>query len=376
MPKNVSITVPPWCPFCGQDVDRPAEPEKRKMSEFLLGSCQCGSVYACDQTGHNIGAAMVDCLVHACNDNWDLAWDLMPDDDYLTNRVENYDLLTHRVVDTRNLDGRAVGGVLYFVRLNRDMAEITDTLKQEDGQVEMGPLRSTVPVEPLRDPKRTKKKVNKKEVKELANNGNIDELVNLLFDDSKVIRYLQRLLYDPDSAKRWFYAHILGEVSARYSTRNPGAISDLLHRLFEACTDSASTHWGLIETIGSIIAARPDIFGSFARHLLMHRNVAAVRAEVIWAMAAIAKTNPEIIRATPIYSLFNFIDHPDPATRGHALLLFGRIKATELKSKIMAMAEENESTIITIYEEGKPYQISIGELAKNALALITEKNQE
>ena len=38
--------------------------------------------------------------------------------------------------------------------------------------------------------------------------------------------------------------------------------------LYEACQDSAATPWGMIETIGSVVSARPDIFGAFAKHLL------------------------------------------------------------------------------------------------------------
>ena len=118
------IKKSPWCPFCGQKVGRATEAPTRKMTEFPVGSCQCGAVYTCDPTGHNIGAAMVETLVYACGDNWDLAWELMPEDDYLTGRVENYDEVTHQVVDIKNIDGRPVRGVLYFVRLHTEMSEL------------------------------------------------------------------------------------------------------------------------------------------------------------------------------------------------------------------------------------------------------------
>ena len=114
----------PWCPFCGMDVGRPSEGVQRKMREFPIGTCECGAVYVSDATGHNIGAAMVECLVSACNNQWDLAWELIPEDDYLTGTLENYDEVTHQVVPKRNLDGRAVRGVLYFVRLHKEMAEL------------------------------------------------------------------------------------------------------------------------------------------------------------------------------------------------------------------------------------------------------------
>jgi len=366
MAKKPSIVLKPWCPFCGQDIEPPVDPSQRNLVEFPIGTCQCGAIYALDHTGHNVGAAMVDCLVHACGGNADLAWDLIPDEDYLTNRLENYDSVTHQVAELGNLDGRLVRGVLYFIRLTHEIAEIATSRTPKPSE-KMGQI-SPVPMEPIRDPKRRKKKASKTQVKKLADAGDIDYLVDLLFDDRRVLRYLQRLLYDPDPIKRWHYAHILGVVSGRYSTRHPGAISDLLHRLFEACTDSAATHWGLFETIGSIISTRPDIYGPFARHLLMHRNVDSATANVIWAMAAVAKVRPDIVRDTPIYCLFPFIQHPRPEIRGHAALLFGRIKATEVKGQLQQLTMDPAK--LTVYEAGIGTETTVGALAIAALKEI------
>lgn len=117
MSSKAEAQLKPWCPFCGMDVGRPTEGARRKMREFPMGRCECGAVYVSEATGHNVGAAMVECLVDACGDDWDLAWELVPEDDYLTGTLENYDEVTHQVVAKRNLDGRAVRGVLFFVRL-------------------------------------------------------------------------------------------------------------------------------------------------------------------------------------------------------------------------------------------------------------------
>lgn len=339
------------------------------MDEFTMGACQCGAVYVSDQTGHNLGSAMVECLVHAAHDNWELAWDLAPEEDYLTDQIDNYDEVTHQVVETRNLDGRAVRGVLYFVRMNQEFSRL-EALKSRDksASAEMLPSERP-PVEPLRDPKRIKRRANKAEIKRLADNRDIEQLVDLCFDDSKTIRYLQRLLYDPVPEIRWQYATVMGKVCARYASRHPGAVSDLLHRLFEACTDSAATHWGLIETVGAIIAGRPDLFGAFARHLLMYRNVPTSRVHTLWAMAEIAKSRPDVVRATPFYSLFPMLAHPDPATRGHAVFLFGLIKASEVKSQIEALVNDNASIIIYDGETTHEHT-TVAALARQALERI------
>jgi hypothetical protein len=368
------IKVRPWCPFCGQDVNEPREPVQRKMNEFKVGTCQCGAVYTSDPTGFNVGSAMVECLVYACDDNWDFAWELTADEDYLTSLIDNYDEQTHQVCETRKVDGRNVKGVLYFVRLTRDFAELSKNLKdhrQKTDEQLLKPATKFVipPMEPARDPKRKKKKSNKTEIQQLVFAGDIDALVDFCFDDAKTIRFMQRLLYDPDEEKRWFCAHVIGQVCARLATRKPGAVSDLLHRMYESCSDSASTHWGLLETIGAIIAARPDIFGGFARHLLMYRNVPSSRVQVLWAMGTIAEKSPEVVRATPIYSVFPYVNSPEPITRGHAIRLSGRIKAQELKGEIAKQVEDTAQ--VTIYENGLPVRTTVGDLAREALSLMT-----
>ncbi|MEW6518309.1 MAG: DVU0298 family protein [Thermodesulfobacteriota bacterium] len=375
MAKNPNIKVRPWCPFCGQDVDEPREPVQRKMNEFKVGTCQCGAVYTSDPSGFNVGAAMVECLVYACDDNWDLAWELTADEDYLTGRIDNYDEQTHQVYETKTVEGRKVRGVLYFIRLTRDFAELSRKLKDHKQKTDehlLKPATKTVtpPMEPARDPKRKKKKADKADIERLVFAGDIEALVDFAFDDAKTIRYMQRLLYDPDEAKRWYCAHVIGQVCARLSTRKPGVVSDLLNRLYEACTDSAATHWGLLETIGSIIAARPDIFGGFARHLLMYRGVPSSRVQVLWAMGAIAEKSPEVVRSTPIYSVFPYVSIPDPLTRGQAIRLAGRIKALELKGAIEKQVEDTAQ--VTIYENGLPVRTTVGELARQALALMTD----
>ncbi|MCL6500144.1 MAG: hypothetical protein K6U07_08995 [Firmicutes bacterium] len=116
---------PPACPFCGQPVERPRELKTRRPGEMPVGSCPCGAVYACDVTGHNLGAAFIEALVFGCNMDWDLAWSLLPGEDYLEKPVEGYDLESHLIVPGGSFQGRRVRGALYFVRLHRDIREAT-----------------------------------------------------------------------------------------------------------------------------------------------------------------------------------------------------------------------------------------------------------
>ncbi len=373
MSSKAEAQLKPWCPFCGMDVGRPTAGMQRKMREFPIGTCECGAVYVSDSTGHSIGAAMVECLVSACNEHWDLAWELIPEDDYLTGILENYDEVTHQVVAKRNLDGRAVRGVLYFVRLHKEMAELVSRFEQKQGGA--GPnqgrgeaVRSTEVMcpaaEPVKDPNRVKKKADKKLVRQLAQHADIDALVDLYRDDSKTLRFLQRLLYEPQADARYRIAWIIGQVCGRIATQNPGTVADLMHRLFEACADSAASSWGMVETIGSIIAVRPDIYGAFTRHLFNFMGDPGTREAVLWGLGEIAAIRPDLIRKTPFYSLFPVLTHSDPVMRGLTLRLLGRIKAQEAGFQILAL--QNDPSPVAIFEQGSFVTTTVAELSAQA----------
>jgi hypothetical protein len=373
--SKATIKTRPWCPFCGQDVGKPYYPDERKMGEFALGSCSCGAVYASDPTGFNIGSAIVDCLVHACGENWDLAWELLPDDDYLTGRIEDYDEQTHQVVETRNLDGRIIKGILYFIRLQDHVANV---IAKQNGKSDAVASRafqpsSTVKIEAPPDPKRVKKKAKKALVKELVDKRAADGLVSLCFDDKKTLRMMQRFLYEPDEEKRWRIISLIGEVCSRVATRKPGMVSDFLHILFEACSDSAASNWGAVETIGTVIAGRPDIYGSFTRHLLAYVGNLSTQVQVLWALGSIAENRPDMVRNTPFYQLFGLLNSPDIVVQAHMVRLLGRIRATEAAERIKTL--ENKTDPVTIYENGLPVKTDIGTLAKEAMGLIKEQGE-
>ncbi len=379
--KKKQIKVNPWCPFCGMDVGRPRYADERKLDDFPMGKCECGAVYVCDATGHNLGNAMVECLVFATGD-WDLAWELLPEEDYLTGRVEDYDELTHQIVDTRNLDGRAVRGVLYFVRLHTEIAEVAERVSHKKQQEQGGEMPSGTsqasteksPVPPVKKTTPKKPRADKRQVKKLTVAGDIDSLAELCADDKRTLRFMQRLLYDPSEESRYHTAWVLGRVCGRLATLQPGPVADLLHRMFESCSDSASTSWGLVEAIGSIIASRPDIYGAFTRHLLNYMNDEATQKAVLWGLGEIAESRPDLIRSTPFYTLFNFLKHPNADVRGLTARLVGRIGAGEASFHLMGLRNDNSEIIII--ERGQPVTTTVAEQAVLAEQKITEKKKQ
>lgn len=225
-------------------------------------------------------------------------------------------------------------------------------------------------MEPARDPKRKKKRASKTIVKQLADAQDVDGLLDLCFDDKRTLRFMQRLLYEPDPVKRYKTAWLIGQVCARLSTREPAPVADMLHRLFEACSDSASMPWGMVEAIGAIISARTDIYGAFTRHLLNFMDDQGTQEAALWGLSEIAASRPDLIRNTPFYSTFHFLEHHNPVVRGLMARLLGRIKAKEAMFQIMGL-QKDEAEII-LYEQGDPVKMTVAALVKEAVAGMQE----
>ena len=373
MSSKAELQLKPWCPICGMDVGRPSYGQERKLREFPMGRCECGAVYVAEATGHNVGAAMVECLVNACGGNWDLAWDLLPDDDYITGQIDDYDEVTHQVVQKRNLDGRAVRGVLYFVRLHKDLVEFAARFTAKKGEgTHKGKAEPAKPVRQL-NPKRKRMRADKETVQRLAAQEDIEALVTLYFDDRRTLRFLQRMLYTPDMAERYKTAWILGRVCGEGATLEPGPVADLLHRLFEACADSASSSWGMVEAIGAIIANRPDIYGSFTRHLFAYMGDPGTREAVLWGLTEIAASRPDLIRAVPFYSLFPVLSHKEPVLRALTVRLLGRVRAREAALQIMGLT--HDQTPVTIPDQAGLYSGTVAALASEALQRIHQEEE-
>lgn len=103
------------CPFCEEPVGALQEITTRFGNTFTGGRCSCGSVYVYDGSGHSLGDAYVDGLAYACDNDWDRAWSLVPDEDYEVREL---------CADTRRnkfLTARRGSKCTYlFIRLNPD----------------------------------------------------------------------------------------------------------------------------------------------------------------------------------------------------------------------------------------------------------------
>jgi len=104
------------CPFCGA-VLRAPEDIKTASGAFIGGRCECGAVYVCDPTGHNVGEAYVDALTYAYGEDWASFMSFQAGEEY-REAVFNYDLRTNRLWETRDIR-RDYSGKIIFLKMTK-----------------------------------------------------------------------------------------------------------------------------------------------------------------------------------------------------------------------------------------------------------------
>ncbi|MDI6710871.1 MAG: PBS lyase [Bacillota bacterium] len=367
LPVVKDVSEEAACPFCGLPVDRPIEVDDGVPRDMPAGRCAgCGAVYACDVTGHNLGAAFVEALTLGCDMDWDLAWDLQPDEDYIQRIVEGYDLATHRIFPEKVLEGRTVRGALCFVRLQRDIQEIKGEgvrKRLAGGGRAASPERAALDLEP--DAGEPAKRLSKGEVERLIREYRLGPIVASARSDKKTGRYLQRLLYGDDELLRLRAAEALGRVVKAVAPVDPTTAVAILQGLFTPFETSSASYWGSIDAIGEIIAAAPDLFVRYMPRILPFLEDDALRPAVLRALCRIAETRPDFMRRLA-RRVAPFLENPDPETRGNAVRFFACLGTDGVDERLRDLLHDDETVLA--YEDGELRPKRIGDLAASALA--------
>ncbi|MBN2124719.1 MAG: HEAT repeat domain-containing protein [Deltaproteobacteria bacterium] len=356
--KDRKVVEKPMCPFCGSPIERPRELDTHMPNEMPVGMCSCGAVYACDVTGHNLGTAMIDALLFGCNGDWDLAWGLLPEEDYSEALIKGYDLEKHLVIEGRIYEGRRISGALFFIRFHQDIREVT-----EDGVKER--MKRTRPAlkESGRGPVK-RKTFTKGQVENLVREGDMEGILGLAAQDKRIIRDLQRLTYTPDRLLRWRAAEALGKACAVIAREDPGAVSRLLERLFTALRDTAASSWGAIDAIGEIVGNSPERFAGFIPQLSQLTRDRDLLPEILRALCRIGGAIPESLRKRAFHYV-PLLEDPSPEIRGLTAQLLGHMGAREARDHLVRLLEDTAE--VEVYEEGLSSNKTIAQLASESL---------
>ena len=352
---------PATCPFCGRLVDPPTN-LGFQFADFDAGFCECGAVYVSDVTGHNQGAAFMEALILACGGNWELAWELTPEEDYQEFILEHYDQRSHQIIQETG-EPSPYRGVLYFLRLADDLrglsAEKIAKLKAERRKKEEGP-----------PPGFTPRRLRRPEAERLLREGKTEELLLHGQHEPLNLRTYQKLLYHADPLLRWKAVLLLGEVASRLVKSRPDLIADLVKRLIYASADSAASAWGALETVGEIIRHHPERFGLFVKNLFAFLKYPEYRPAALWALGRIGEREPGLIRREPALLLLRFLEDKDANTRAAAVYACGLIGLKEALPKLEDLLSDQAAVEFFDPEEETLKTTTVGALASEAISKL------
>ncbi len=353
------LTTELRCPFCNHVIEQPKELKERKPREFPVGACEnCGAVYAYDATGHNQGAAFLEALLFACNYDEYLAFSLSYGEDYVDAVIGPYDIITHKIISEKIYEDRYVRGVLIFVKLIQEFQEVA-------GEKVKKRIETAVPVSEKK--KLRSEKFSREKVQGYVSDNNLEELIALAEEDSRVLSELQRMLYTPDENSRWRIIEILGQVCGNVGEKRPDIVSKFLSRLLESVKYPGASAWGALEAGGTIVSANPDLFGEYSEAVLSFLMDKNYWKEATWAIGKIATVNPHLVRYA-VRALSLFLEDPDPTLRGYAAWALGELRNNDV---ITALKElETDDNKISIYKEGTLQEATVSRLSKEALQKI------
>ncbi|OAT80836.1 DVU0298 family protein [Desulfotomaculum copahuensis] len=361
------LTQKPACPFCGLLLERPREMAARRPGDMPVGSCACGAVYAYDATGHNLGAAFEEALVFACNMDWDLAWGLLPEEDYRESLIEKYDLETNQIIPGGFYEGRRIAGALYLIRLHDDIREVTargvkEKLKKA-GEARFVPAGSANAENGASSPA----PLSKQAVQVLVAEYRTAELLARAGRDKKLLRHLQRLLYAGDELLRLRAAEIMGLVCAVVARKEPQTVTRLLQGLSESVADSAASSWGAVDALGEIISRAAQLYAGYIPVLYQYLADEALRPRALAAIGKIAAVNPRLIQK-PVYGFIACLDDPNPENRACAAWILGSLKSAAAGEKLKQLCADEQE--INFYQHGRMEKKTVGRLAREALEKI------
>lgn len=193
-------------------------------------------------------------------------------------------------------------------------------------------------------------------------------LASLAEKDRAAISHLFSLIYNPEGLTRWRAIEGLGYVGGELGWRDPDVGREIIRRLFWSLSDeSGDFGWSAPEAIGEVIKNQPDLYGSFTPQVFSFFEDERLRRGVIWAMGRIGKRNPELVQDA-IPSLIAALSDANPQVRGFAAWSLGEIGVEDAALELSRL--RGDVNTVLIYEAGKLWQRTVGEVAMDALANI------
>jgi len=221
-------------------------------------------------------------------------------------------------------------------------------------------------------------RVLKQRVFDLLSSGDLDRALKELLGLPlrKVLNPLFSLLYSTREEIKWRAVTAMGVVVAALAREDMEEARVVVRRLMWNLNDeSGGVGWGSPEAFGEILARNgalareyAPILISYARKDGNYLEMETLQRGLLWGLARLSQVRPHLMQVG-LPHLLAYLDSPDHHLRGLCAWLLGLLRAFRARTVLEALARDESS--LTVYRNGRLENLSVGELAQEALERMT-----
>ena len=188
----------------------------------------------------------------------------------------------------------------------------------------------------------------------------------------QVVNPLIGLLYHGEPQVRWHAVAALGQVVARLADEDMEAARVVMRRFMWSLNDeSGGMGWGAPEAMAEIMANHARLAGEYACILVSYLNPdgnflehEGLQQGVLWGLGRLAQAHPDLVAAAAPF-IRPYLSSPLANLRGMAVWAAGAVRDPATQDALHAL--RNDPTPMTLFDQGRLAQRTIGQMAQAAL---------
>ena len=217
----------------------------------------------------------------------------------------------------------------------------------------------------------------RRDIAKLLAEARFDEIEALADTSPAVLSALTSRLYEADARDRFRAAEALGRAARRVWATRPEKVSTLLTKLVWSLNDeSGATAWGAPQAIGEVVRNHDGLateYGTLLGSYLDNEDI-ALETDImvhglVYALGRVGERHASVGRAA-VPTLVRHLRDPDATTRGLAVWALGMVGDGGVVEQLGPMVDD--PTPMQRYEAGEMVDTSVGELARAALARVSD----
>ncbi|MGP8049635.1 MAG: DVU0298 family protein [Desulfobaccales bacterium] len=204
----------------------------------------------------------------------------------------------------------------------------------------------------------------REQLRKLLREADYPEALALAAADGRVGEILLQFLYDPRDLLHWRALETLGRLAGAQPRSVQKLISRLLWLLNE---DSGSFGWGAAAALGEIGRQQISLVSEIIPRFVGLLNEEFSRAPMLWGIGRLAERHPELLSEV-LPAVVPLLTSTEAQIRALAAWALGKAGYCQAAAALQALTHDENP--VTIYDRAELRQITVGQVAREALASL------